>query len=208
MADTMPISDLDDIQPEQFDGNLTISYDKVRKLALLHDLCTFEKYASIRKTVKYLSIIAINGNDLDPSDHFLDLWKEIANPDEFPQLSAIDIIFEAKRYKFRIKEPDFEVPTEEWFRVRTQDYIDLFNKGEEDIEYEYPSELLQLQDLRQLLTAKNMESCNVLLTTRVSWGTTRRQDTQEQEEEENDTQQVVKFKVSKDDLEAIERSYR
>lgn len=207
MASSKIYSELEELRRDAFDGELQIQYDEVEGLNALHELCTNEQYSWVRERVIKLVIRGVKGLDFKGTEYFLDFWNDVAKPGTLPQLKEIDITYEAKRAKYLAKEADFELPTEEWFKVSAQEYIESFKQGEEDIEYEYPGGLIQLRELKQLLVQNGNQNCEVFLTTRVTWKYLR-DDNVAQEQNGHESIQSVTFRVVSDDLEGIERSYQ
>lgn len=199
--------ELEEFREETFDGELSLEYHYDDGLEALHELCSNERYSLLRQRIVKLTIRGVKGPNFDNTEYFLSFWNDITTPGTLPELKEIDITYEAKRSKYVVKDADFELPTEEWFRVNSQGYIESFRQGEEDIEYEYPSELLQLGRLKQLLIQNDKQNCEVFLTTRVTWKWLRDDDATV-EQNGHESLQSVTFRVVVDDVESIERHYQ
>lgn len=207
MTSSRIFSELEEIRRDAFDGEVRMQYDEVEGLSALYELCNSDRYSWIRERVIKLVIRGTKGLDFNGPDYLLELWSGIARPGNLPHLREIDITYEAKRSKYVVKEDEFELPTEEWYRVGAQEYIDSFQEGGEDIEYEYPSELLHLCDLKRLLAQNGKPDCEVFLTTRVTWKQLRDEESATEQNGHQSIQRVT-FRVASDDLEGIERIYQ
>lgn len=203
MSDSATPADLERLRPDAFQGEVHIHCDGTLRLDALSDLCSNNNYTWIQDQLEKLSIFCTNVVDVEDAG-LLEHWQRLASHGRFPQLRQISVTYEAKRYKYIIKEANFELPTEEWFRVSKEEYAESFDRGEEDLEYEFPAEILQLQELRSLLDQNGKNNCEVILTTHIVWGQIRGTNPIAGSDEDG---QRVMFRVLSDDLEAVERSY-
>lgn len=207
MANSKIYSELEELRRDAFNGEVQIQYDDVERLDALRELCTNDRYSWVRERLVKLVIRGVKGLDFGGPDYLLDCWNSVAKLNDLSQLREIDVIYEAERAKYVVKEANFELPTEEWFRVSAQEYIESFRQGDEDIEYEYPGGLLQLRELKQLLSQNGKPNCEVFLTTRVTWRRLRDNNVASAQNGHESVQSVT-FRVVSDDLEGTERLYQ
>lgn len=208
MTNSRICSELEGLDRNSFNGEVLIQYHAVEGLGALHELFLNDRYSWIRERLLKLKIRGVKGLNFGQPDYFLNFWNDVVRPDNLPQLREIDITYEAERAKYVVKDTNFELPTEEWFKVSAQEYIDSFRRGDEDIEYEYPGDLLQLHELKKLLLQNGKPDCEVFLTTKVFWRQLRDSDGATEWNGHEGNTQSVKFRIFTDDLEGIERLYQ
>lgn len=191
----------------QFNRELRIWYNEKDGLDVLSEILTGDRHSTIRAEVVALTINVVKGAFVHDTDRLLQCRQEIARPGTLPQIKTIHIMHELERAKYVVKEADFEIPTEEWFRVSADGYADSFARGEEDLEYEFPGDIWCIYELKRLLVDVNSRNCDVFLTTRIVWKQCRA-DHMTEEQNDHTTMQSVAFRVVSDGLEAVTRVFR
>ncbi|KAH0832587.1 hypothetical protein FOPE_01190 [Fonsecaea pedrosoi] len=176
-------------QRRSFNGRMRVVWDEENYDRAFSKICA-PTWSSLRYRITELDISGLSSRTVDSG--FDTVRRMILM--YFPCLSQINICYNAYRYKFVERDNPYLL-TPEWLRVNEETYPNAFAAGEMDNEFAYPADVLGVYELVRL-TQLAPQPCTIFLNTNVRWLNGRGC---------REFSQHVKFLVTADQLEAVER---